>query len=126
MIKFGVFKISYYLCEEGAGDEDLHHHRDDQLEDEKDNRYRTLLCDAPEAVANCGLGFQREEEGPCQSLHLHYTRRVVGGGVKLCKNGGRKKDLQINYRRITLFLFSVLIPTPLSCLLHCLLVHRKE
>lgn len=79
LIKFGIL----YLCEKGSCDEDLQHHGDDQLEDEKDNGNGTLLCDAPETVAYCGLRLQREEEGSCQGLYLHDTRGVVGRRVEL-------------------------------------------
>ena len=82
-----------YLGKESAGDEDLHHHGNDQLTDEQDNGARTLLGDAPETVANCGLRLEREEEGSCKGLHLHYTWSMVGGGVKLWRVGGRTQDL---------------------------------
>lgn len=53
-----------YLGEEGSCDEDLQNHGNDKLEDEEDDGGRTFLCDATEAVANGGLGLQREEERP--------------------------------------------------------------
>lgn len=53
-----------YLGEEGSGDEDLQHHGDDELQDQEDDGSWTFLCDATEAVANGGLGLQREEERP--------------------------------------------------------------
>lgn len=83
-----------YLCEKGSCDEDLHHHGDDQLKDEQDNGDGTLLRDAPETVADGGLRLQREEEGSCQGLHLHDTRRVVGRGVELwgSRRGGRREE----------------------------------
>lgn len=81
-----------YLCEEGSCDEDLHHHGDDQLEDEQDDGDGTLLCDAAETVADGGLRLQREEEGSCQGLHLHDTRGVVGRGVELWRGGRGKRE----------------------------------
>lgn len=47
-----------YLGEEGSSDEDLKHHGYDQLEDEEDDGSGTFLCDATEAIANCGLRLQ--------------------------------------------------------------------
>lgn len=74
-----------YLGQEGAGDEDLHQHGDDQLDDEEDDCCRTFLCDAAETVANGSLGLQGEEEGPCQRLHLHHAGCVVGWRLELCR-----------------------------------------
>lgn len=96
ILQFLFYKLkttSDYLCKEGAGDEDLHHHSDDQLKDKQDNGGRTLLCDASETVANCGLRLQRKEESSGQGLHLHYTWGMVGGGIKLWRKGGRTQDL---------------------------------
>lgn len=80
---------SDYLCKESPSDEDLHHHGDDQLKDEQHNGDGTLLGDAPETVANCGLRLQREEEGSCQGLHLHYTWGMVGRRVELWRKNRR-------------------------------------
>lgn len=89
-VQFLKLKTAFnYLCKEGASDKDLHHHGDDQLKDEQDNGDRTLLSYAPETIANCGLGLQRKEKGSCQGLHLHYTWRMVGGGVKLWRKNRR-------------------------------------
>lgn len=91
-----LFPLDDYLGQEGAGDEDLHQHGDDQLDDEEDNCGRTFLCDAAETVANGCLGLQGEEEGPCQSLHLHDAGRVVGWGLELCR-GMFKEIHQFGY-----------------------------
>lgn len=72
-----------HLSEEGPRDEDLHKHGDDKLYDQQDDGGRTLLCNAPEAVANGRLRFQREQEGPGQSLHLHHTGGVVRWRIEL-------------------------------------------
>lgn len=66
-----------YLSKEGTGDEDLHQHGDDQLDDEEDNGGRTFLSDAAETVTNGRLGLQGEEESSRQGLHLHHTGCVV-------------------------------------------------
>lgn len=66
-----------YLGQEGASDEDLHQHGDDQLDDEEDDGSWTFFCDAAKTIANGCLGLQGEEEGPCQGLHLHHTGCVV-------------------------------------------------
>lgn len=83
------FTTSDYLRQECARDEDLHHHSDDQLKDEQHDGERTLLSDAPETVANCGLRLQRKEESPRQGLHLHHARSMVGGRVELCRKSRR-------------------------------------
>ncbi|TNN63841.1 hypothetical protein EYF80_025900 [Liparis tanakae] len=62
-----------YLGEEGTGDEDLHQHSDDELDDEENDGRRTFLGDAAETVTDGGLGLQGEEESPRQGLHLHHT-----------------------------------------------------
>jgi len=80
------------LGEEGAGDEDLQQHGDDQLDDEQDDGSGTLLGDAAEAVANGRLGLQREQEGPRQRLHLHHTRRVIGRRVELYQRVERSRN----------------------------------
>lgn len=87
MLKIGKKKRNYYLCKKSASDEDFHDHGDDQLNDEEDYRYRTLLCDAAEPVANRSLGLQGVKEGSRQGLHLHYTRGVIRRGVKLWRRG---------------------------------------
>lgn len=86
-----LFPLDDYLGQEGASDKDLHQHGEDQLDDEEDNCGRTFLCDAAETVANGCLGLQGEEEGPCQSLHLHDAGRVVGWGLELCRGMFKKK-----------------------------------
>lgn len=94
----GRRRVRWYLCEKGSGDEDLHYHGDDQLKDEQDNGDRTLLRDAPEAVADRGLRLQREEEGSCQGLHLHDTRGVVGWGVELCRSRRGRREEELFFR----------------------------
>lgn len=86
LVKFRML----YLCKKGSCDEDLHHHGDDQLEDEQDNGNRTLLGDTPETVANSGLRLQREQEGSCEGLYLHDTWGVVGRRVELWRSGQKK------------------------------------
>lgn len=104
---------SDYLRKEGASDEDLHHHGDDQLKDEQDNGDGTLLCDAPETEANCGLRLQREEEGSRQGLHLHYTWSMVGWGVKLWRKRGRTQDL--GFGGVNKLSRNILFPLALFC-----------
>lgn len=72
----GCFIIGY-LGQEGASDEDLHQHGDDQLDDEEDDGSWAFFGDAAKTIANSCLGLQREEEGPRQGLHLHHTGCVV-------------------------------------------------
>lgn len=104
---------SDYLCKKGACDEDLHHHGDNQLKDEQDNGHRTLFCDAPEAVTNCGLRLQRKKEGSRQGLHLHYTWGMVGGGIKLWRTGGRTEDL--GFRGVNKLSKNILFPLSVFC-----------
>lgn len=47
------------------------------MQDQEDDGSWTFLCDATEAVANGGLGLQREQECTSQRLHLQHTRGVV-------------------------------------------------
>lgn len=86
----GPFPIGY-LGQEGASDEDLHQHGDDQLDDEEDDGSWTFFSDAAETIADGCLGLQGEEEGPGQRLHLHHTGRVVRRRVELWRNkfGGK-------------------------------------
>lgn len=92
--------MSRYLGQEGASDEDLHQHGDDQLDDKEDDCCWTLLCNTAEAVANSCLGLQGEEESSCQTLHLHYARCVVGWGLKLCKGRLKRNTNLVNARQL--------------------------
>lgn len=71
-----LFQINH-LGQESSSDEDLHQHRDDQLDDEEDDGSWTFFSNATETVANRCLGLQGKEERPRQSLHLHHTGCVV-------------------------------------------------
>lgn len=66
-----------HLGQEGTSDKDLHQHGDDQLHYEEDDGRWTFFCDAAKTIANGCLRLQREEESPCEGLHLHHTGCVI-------------------------------------------------
>ncbi len=65
------------LGQKCAGHKDLSQPRDDQLQHERRNGQRTLFGDVPEAVADGGLGLQREQVGAGQRVHVQHARRVI-------------------------------------------------
>ncbi|KAL0590936.1 UPF0764 protein C16orf89 [Plecturocebus cupreus] len=71
------------LRQEGTCDEDFQDGGEHQLGNKKHNGQWTFLTDVAEAIADGGLGFQGEEEGSSECVHLDHTGGVVGGGIQL-------------------------------------------
>lgn len=75
-VSFLFFWLSH-LCHDGTNDEGVNDAAYYRLENHHENSNGALVCDAPEAIADRGLGLNGEQKGCSEAAHLRDTRFVI-------------------------------------------------